>query len=251
MVGDGVNDMLALKKADLGIAMSTATAATRSISNLVLLDSRFDRLPSVVAEGRKVIANIERVSNLFLTKTAWSMTLALVFGLAMMSFPFLPRQLSAIDGFTIGIPAFFLALLPNARRYESGFLARALRFCVPSGVAIGLAVTALNLMHSDAQLLQKQTATAVLLSIAGVWVLTLLSLPFNKWRALILGAMVVWAAIIFTLPIAVEFFAFTPLTDTLWRDVAWLGLSVCLAITAVWRWSVAKSASASSDSMAL
>ena len=232
MIGDGVNDMLALKKADLGIAMSGATAATKSVSNIVLLDSKFDSLPSVVAEGRRVIANIERVSNLFLTKTAWSMTLALVFGLAMMSFPFLPRQLSAIDSFAIGIPAFFLALLPNPKRYEPGFLARTLRFCVPTGFAVGLGVTLLNVLHRSEPLPQLQTATSVLLAVTGLWVLTILSLPLDRWRVTILAAMYLGVVGIFLVPISHDFFAFTGLSAPLAISTAAL-TGVCCALTSL------------------
>jgi cation-transporting ATPase E len=232
MIGDGVNDMLALKKADLGIAMSGATAATKSVSNIVLLDSKFDSLPSVVGEGRRVIANIERVSNLFLTKTAWSMTLAIVFGLAMMSFPFLPRQLSAIDSFAIGIPAFFLALLPNPKRYEPGFLARTLRFCVPSGVAVGLAVALLNVLHRSEPLPQLQTATSVLLAITGLWVLTSLSLPLDRWRVAILATMYLGVVGIFLVPVSSDFFAFTSLSAPLAFSTAAL-TALCCALTSV------------------
>ncbi|MEY4312848.1 MAG: hypothetical protein RLZZ319_357, partial [Actinomycetota bacterium] len=144
MIGDGVNDALALKHADLGIAMGSGAAATKAVSNLVLLDGRFSSLPGVVDEGRKVIANIERLSRLFLTKTVWAMLLAAFFGIAAQSFPFLPRQLSAVDMFTIGVPSFLLALLPNSRRYVPGFLGRALAFCVPAGVVTASAVLGLT-----------------------------------------------------------------------------------------------------------
>ncbi|MBM7827342.1 magnesium-transporting ATPase (P-type) [Microbacterium aurum] len=117
MTGDGVNDALAIKTADIGIAMNSGAAATKAVARLVLLDGQFSHLPAVVAQGRQVIANIERVSMLFLTKTVYATTLAVVFGALLLEFPFLPRQLSITDGLTIGIPAFFLALMPNARRY--------------------------------------------------------------------------------------------------------------------------------------
>ena len=116
MTGDGVNDALAIKTADIGIAMNSGSAATKAVARLVLLDGQFSHLPDVVAEGRQVIANIERVSMLFLTKTAYATGLAILFGMMVLEFPFLPRQLSITDGLTIGIPAFFLALMPNAQR---------------------------------------------------------------------------------------------------------------------------------------
>jgi len=116
MTGDGVNDVLALKEADLGIAMGSGSAASRAVARLVLLDGRFASLPQVVAEGRRVIANIERVAKLFVTKTVYAMLLAVATGVAGLPFPFLPRHLTLVGSLTIGIPAFFLALEPNTRR---------------------------------------------------------------------------------------------------------------------------------------
>ena len=123
MTGDGVNDVLALKLADIGIAMGSGAAATRAVAELVLLDSRFATLPGVVAEGRRVTANIERVANLFITKTVWATLLAVAVGATLLPYPFLPRHLTIIDTLAIGIPSFFLALAPNTRRYLPGFTA--------------------------------------------------------------------------------------------------------------------------------
>src|SRR6266542_2605390 len=115
MTGDGVNDVLALKDADIGVAMGSGSAASRATAQLVLLDSSFAALPAAVAEGRRVIANIERTGNLFLTKTVYAMLLALAVGVAGVPFPFLPRHLTLISTLTIGIPGFFLALAPSDR----------------------------------------------------------------------------------------------------------------------------------------
>ncbi|MGK2937100.1 MAG: HAD-IC family P-type ATPase, partial [Solirubrobacteraceae bacterium] len=112
MTGDGVNDALALKHADLGIAMGSGAAATRAVARIILLDGQFSHLPRVVAEGRKVIANVERLARLFLTKTAYAVVLAVTFGALLLPYPFLPRQLSIVDGLTIGLPALVLAVLP-------------------------------------------------------------------------------------------------------------------------------------------
>src|ERR1017187_5893257 len=133
MTGDGVNDVLALKLADIGIAMGSGAQAAKAVAELVLLDGRFATLPGVVAEGRRVTANIERVASLFVTKTVWATLLAVAAGVALMPYPFLPRHLTIIDTLAIGVPAFFLALAPNRRRYLAGLLGPGLRFAIPAG----------------------------------------------------------------------------------------------------------------------
>ncbi|WP_019484153.1 HAD-IC family P-type ATPase [Arthrobacter sp. TB 23] len=212
MTGDGVNDALALKEADIGIAMDSAAAATKAVSRLVLLDGRFDRLPGVVAEGRRVIANIERVSMLFLAKTAYAVILSITFGALLWDFPFLPRQLSATDGITIGIPAFFLALMPNTRRYRSGFLKRSLSFAIPAGLIIALAVVAINTYSrwtDTGTTAEVRTAAALVLALIALWVLVVLSRPLNRWRVLIIGAMFVGLGLVLTVPLLSDFFDFT------------------------------------------
>ncbi len=139
MTGDGVNDALALKEADMGVAMGSGSDATRAVAQVVLLDSNFDALPHVVAEGRRVLGNIERTSGLYLTKTVYAMLLSLAVGVAGFAFPFLPRHLTLIGAVTIGIPSFFLALAPNTERFRPGFVARVARFAVPAGALAAIA----------------------------------------------------------------------------------------------------------------
>ncbi len=146
MTGDGVNDALALKDADIGVAMGNGAQATKAVAELVLLDGRFSHLPDVLAEGRRVIGNVERVANLFVAKNAMSLVAILAAALTLLPFPFLPRHLTLVSAVTIGIPAFFLALGPNKRRYLPGFLGRILRFAVPAGAIAGLAVIASYLL---------------------------------------------------------------------------------------------------------
>ena len=134
MTGDGVNDVLALKDADVGVSMGSGSAATRSVAQLVLLDNRFAVLPSVVAEGRKVIGNIERVAKLFLTKTMYGALMAVAVGIVGLPFPFLPRHLTLVTALTIGIPAFVLALAPNKDLVAPNMVDRVLRFSIPAGV---------------------------------------------------------------------------------------------------------------------
>ena len=113
MTGDGVNDVLALKDSDIGIAIGSGSPASRAVAQLVLIDGSFATLPSVVGEGRRVIGNIERVANLFVTKTIYAIFIAIAIGLVGRQFPFLPRHLTLVGSITIGIPAFFLAWLPT------------------------------------------------------------------------------------------------------------------------------------------
>lgn len=211
MTGDGVNDALAIKTADIGIAMNSGAAATKAVARLVLLDGQFSHLPDVVAEGRQVIANIERVSMLFLTKTAYIFVLSIVFGILVLQFPFLPRQLSITDGLTIGIPAFFLALMPNRQRYIPGFLRRSLSFAIPAGVVVGAGLTLYTLgaqsLGVDEQ--QMRTGATILLAIVGIWILTVLSRPINRYKGLVIGAMFIGLVLIFSVPLATEFFQLT------------------------------------------
>jgi len=210
MTGDGVNDALALKTADLGIAVNSASPATKAVARLVLMDGRFDRLPEVVAEGRRVIANIERVSSLFLSKTAYAVAIASSFALLQWPFPFLPRQLSFTDGLTIGIPAFFLALMPNARRYRAGFLLRSLWFSVPAGLIVTaslIAVTAASTTAGPAPSAEDLRSAAVLtLSIVGLWILSAVARPLNAGRLGVLAAMAAALVVLLGVPLAQDFF---------------------------------------------
>jgi cation-transporting P-type ATPase E len=192
MTGDGVNDALALKDADIGVAMGSGAAATRAVAQLVLLDSEFDRLPGVVAEGRRVIANIERVSNLFLTKTTYASLLAVVTVIVGWAAYFLPRQSTIINGLTIGIPAFFLALAPNTQRYVPGFIRRVLRFAIPAGVIVAAAVVvAYTLAHAEhVGLRQSRTTATIVLMILGLYVLAILARPYTPYRLALLLTMI-------------------------------------------------------------
>jgi cation-transporting P-type ATPase E len=193
MTGDGVNDTLALKDADIGVAMGSGSAAARSVARFVLLANDFSVFPSVVAEGRRVIANVERVANLFLTKTFYAMLLALATGVGRLPFPFIPRHFTLISALTIGIPGFFLALAPNPRRARSGFLPRVLRFAIPAGVVASIATFASFQMaraQDDVTTVQARTIAVVTLFLVAMWVLVILSRPLNAWRIGLIVAMV-------------------------------------------------------------
>jgi len=193
MTGDGVNDALALKDADLGVAMGSGAAATRAVAKLVLLDGRFSTLPGVVAEGRRVIANIERSANLFVTKTVYAVLIAVSVVILSWKYPFLPRHLTIISNFTIGIPGFFLAIAPNKRRYVPGFIKRVLRFCVPAGVVIGscaLAAYGVAFYAENRSLTESRTTATLVVAAIALWVLVILARPINWWRGLLALLMV-------------------------------------------------------------
>jgi cation-transporting ATPase E len=213
MTGDGVNDVLALKEADLGVAMGSGAAVSRSVAPVVLLDSDFAGLPPVLAEGRRVIANVERVANLFVTKTVYATLLALSVGVLHVPFPFLPRHLTIISSLTIGIPAFFLALAPNDRRAVPGFVERVLRFAVPAGTLAAIAtMSSYGLARSqDVPQIEARTTATITLFIVALWVLAILARPTDFWRfglestmagLFLLALLVPWSRAFFALDMA-------------------------------------------------
>ncbi|HKA83962.1 MAG TPA: HAD-IC family P-type ATPase [Acidimicrobiales bacterium] len=213
MTGDGVNDVLALKEADLGVAMGTGAPVSRAVAPVVLLDSDFGSLPPVLGEGRRVIANVERVANLFLTKTVYAALLALIVGVARVPFPFLPRHLTIVSSLTIGIPAFFLALAPNAQRARPGFVERVLRFAVPAGtVAAACTIAAYALARSESGVSQTEarTTATITLFLVALWVLAILARPTNPWRAGLVLSMAAAFAVIMAVPGLRDFFALNP-----------------------------------------
>ncbi len=192
MTGDGVNDVLALKQADIGVAMGSGTSASRAVAQLVLLDDAFEVLPAVVAEGRRVIGNVERVGKLFVTKTFFAMVLSLAVVVAGVPFPFLPRQLTIVSTLAIGIPAFFLALAAHARRARSGFVRRVLNLAVPAGVlaaASTLAGYAFARHQPQVSQAQARTAATMVLFAVSLWVLVILARPFTGWRGILVAVM--------------------------------------------------------------
>lgn len=193
MTGDGVNDVLALKDADLGIAMGSGAGATRSVAQIVLLDDRFAVMPSVVAEGRRVLGNVERVSDLFLTKSFYAMVVSLATVVLVLPFPFLNRHLTVVTALTIGTPAFFLALMPNKQRFRPGFFGRVVRFALPAGVitALSVYVTYFYVTRITDDVEVARSAAVVTLFITAWWVLIQVARPLNGLRLLIVGAMLV------------------------------------------------------------
>jgi cation-transporting P-type ATPase E len=214
MTGDGVNDVLALKAADMGIAMGAGAPAARAVAEFVLLDGRFATLPDVLAEGRRVMANVERVANLFVTKTVYATLLALGAGLFALNYPLLPRHFTLIDALTIGIPGFFLALAPAAPRYRPGLLPRVLRFTLVCGTVMTVAAAAsytwaLGVADTThlADVGEARTVAVLTLTFVGIWVLAELSRPFTRGRLALVLAMVAGMAVVMLVPFARSFFA--------------------------------------------
>lgn len=239
MTGDGVNDALALKDADLGIAMGNAAPATKAVSRLVLLNSQFDALPSVVAEGRRVIANMERVASLFLTKTTWAALLAAVVAITGFVYPFLPRQLTIVSSLTIGIPAFVLALAPTSQRYRAGFLARVLRLSVPAGVIVvaGVLCARLTLILMGANRNQISSVCTLVLVSGGLWLLSLTARPWVWWRAALVGLMSSAALAVVLLAPLRGFFDLAALTANSWLVLACAAGAVCAALETLGRYN--------------
>jgi cation-transporting ATPase E len=209
MTGDGVNDVLALKKADMGIAMGTGTAAAQAVSQLVLVDSRFSTLPGVVAEGRRVTANIERVAGLFTNKSVWAAALAIIVAALGINYPILPRHLTVIDSLTIGVPAFFLALAPNPRRFIPGFVYRVGRFVIPTGLlsAATMLASYLLLREFGATVEEARSMDMIIFSVIGLRVISMIERPLRGWRLALVLAMAGVLAIGMSIPLLRDFFA--------------------------------------------
>lgn len=209
MTGDGVNDVLALKDSDCGIAMASGSEATRSVAQLVLLDSSFSALPRVVAEGRRVINNIERVASLFLVKTTYAILIAASVAVSGIEYPFLPRQLTLIGTITIGAPAFILALAPNEDRVRPNFMARVLRFAVPGGIAAAAATMAgylFSKFDSGLDLKQQQTVATIILTGVAVLMLGLVARPVRAWKLGLLCTVIGFEALVLITPFGRDYF---------------------------------------------
>ena len=224
MTGDGVNDVLALKDADMGIAMGSGSAASRSVAQLVLMDDRFSSLPQVLAEGRRVMNSVERAANLFIYGTVYAVLISLTIAALGVEFPFLPRHLTLVRALSVGVPGFFLALAPDPRRARPGFLDRVVRFAIPAGLIAGVCalVSYFFARSQDASsLTESRTAATVTLLGVGLGILVRLTSSLPPWRWILVGCMAVATVLSLTLPMVSAFFDLDmPPTSTWWALLA-------------------------------
>jgi cation-transporting ATPase E len=241
MTGDGVNDVLALKDADIGVSMGSGSEATRAVAQIVLLNNSFSTLPSVVAEGRRVIGNITRVATLFLVKTVYSVLLAILVVCWRVEYPFLPRHLTLLSTLTIGIPAFFLALAPNTERARPHFVQRVMRYSIPGGVVAAVAtfLTYLVARHhytGPGELDAETSAATLTLFLISMWVLAIVARPYTWWRVALVASMGLAFLVVLIVPWLQHFFAL----KLVGVEMPWIavGISVVAAATLefLWKW---------------
>lgn len=208
MTGDGVNDVLALKEADCGIAMANGSDATKAVAQLVLMKSDFQALPYVVLEGRRLINNLEKVSELFISKTVYFMILSIIFAVLLRPFPIIPIQLTLVGSISIGIPSFFLALSPNKDIIKGDFLNRVLRFSIPNGILIGISTIIMFLFgyNQGLSLEQCRTLALIIFGILSLFVLLKVSRPLNLYRIAVVFSMIILFIMAFIIPFTRKIF---------------------------------------------
>ena len=236
MIGDGVNDVQALKQADLGIAMGSGSDASRSVARVVLLDGTFAAIPQLLDEARRVIANIERVARLFVTKTVYAAIIAVAVAVAGIAYPFFPRHLTIVSTLTIGVPGFFLALAAGAPRARPGFTRRVLAFTIPAGISAAAAALGAYAIAraTDGISAQAASAAAMLALLAvGLWVLGIVASRM-AWRVALVAAMAACLVPLFAIPLARSIFAVELPPASVLFQVAGVVLAAIAGLT-LWR----------------
>jgi cation-transporting P-type ATPase E len=237
MVGDGVNDVLALKEARLAMAMGNGSQMAKGVSDFVLLSNKFSTVPAAIEQGRRIIRNTHRVAKLFVTKSVYAAVLLATFGLAPVAYPFLPRHLTVVASLTIGIPAFFLALAPSSGPVRrEGFLRSLLAFSVPAGLISAAAISAVYLIARgplDLSIVQARSAAVVVATAVGLGVVVQVERGVERRRVRPwVWAIVAALALVFTVGLWAE-----PLQDFFAVEVptrdAWLAIAACSAVALV------------------
>lgn len=238
MTGDGVNDVLALKEADCGIAMADGSEATKAVAQLVLLNSNFAALPEVVAEGRKQINNLERVAELFLSKTVFFVGLSIIFCILLLPYPILPIQASLVGSCAIGIPSFFLALEPSIGRVKSGFLKRILTVSIPNGIImVGFTTAAFVLTYLSGSNIRHCRSVALLVFLGvSLVVLIRVAFPITRFKLFLVVSMITCTTICFITPLGRLVFSLTTIPFNELMIVAactaasWPMITICVRV---------------------
>ncbi|MCI9129409.1 MAG: HAD-IC family P-type ATPase [Eggerthellaceae bacterium] len=226
MTGDGVNDVLALKAADCSVAMAAGSDAARNVAQLVLVNDDFASMPEVVAEGRRSINNLQRSASLFLVKTLFSITLAVLFIFLPWQYPFMPIQMTLISAFTIGLPSFVLALEPNHDLVRGHFLKNCVTRSIPGAICVIVSLLITSVVGYGALGLdyaQVSTLCVMITSLIGVMLVIRLSMPYTPLRVALL--VVVVAGLLLGMSVFGWFFSIAPMTDAMWWLFAVLGVA--------------------------
>jgi cation-transporting ATPase E len=234
MTGDGVNDILALKEADTSIAMASGSEAARNVSHLVLLDSNFSSMPKVVSEGRRVINNVEKVSTLFLTKTIFTVLLAIISIVRFELYPISPSQMVLIEVFAIGIPSFFMALEQNNKRVKGKFLLNVLKRAIPGALVVVINSLIIYALKDQLAMSDEVTTTLIVAAalVTSFMVFFRVSQPLNSFRTILFMAMVMISLVAFFLIPVFDFVPFIRLENASTTELVTLSQGLLLLVLA-------------------